>query len=187
MGEKTVTSRRHLRRRHQRCATPKRNPLQAPTTPELLHHGIVVHELHMPDRRSFRSKEASAHTPATALGMPIEPGHSAWGPRLTHRLTLSAKDSRNNRREESISSTLPSLKSPPQQAQQRKSSSTPTATRTNAHPAAPLASSATTTSDGTPNTTPSRRLRRPGAAVARPEGRGFHPESPPQREDSASP
>jgi hypothetical protein len=38
--------------------------------------------------------------------------------------SLSAKDSRNNRREGSISSTLPSLRSSPHQAQQRKSSNT---------------------------------------------------------------
>jgi hypothetical protein len=64
--------------------------------------------------------------------------------------------------------------------------STPTATRTNALPATPPANS-TTTSDGAPDTTPSRRVRRQGADVARPEGRGFHPVSPPQRDRSASP
>jgi hypothetical protein len=38
-----------------------------------------------------------------------------------------------------------------------------------------------TTSDGLQNTTPSRRLRRQDAVVARPEGRGFHPGPPAAR------
>jgi hypothetical protein len=41
MGEKIETSRRNLRRRHQRCATPKSQPAARPERPpELLHHGL---------------------------------------------------------------------------------------------------------------------------------------------------
>jgi hypothetical protein len=56
--------------------------------PKLLHHGTVILKLHMSACRSLRSKKASAHTPTTSPGTPTDPGHSAWGPRLTHRLSL---------------------------------------------------------------------------------------------------
>jgi hypothetical protein len=42
MGENIEASRWNLRRRCQRCATPKRNPLQAQMAPELLHHETVT-------------------------------------------------------------------------------------------------------------------------------------------------
>jgi hypothetical protein len=101
-----------------RGATRCRNHLP----PEHLHHGTVVLKLHIHDRRSLRSIEASAHTPTIAPRTPTDPGLSVWGPRLSHRPSLPRTQVTNAAK--SISSTLPSLRTPPHQAQQLKSSRT---------------------------------------------------------------
>ena len=88
LGKQPKEATRELRR-HQRCATPK---IAARCRPErqlkLLHHGtITLKPLHTivdpPAPVMFRQ-----NTPVAALIENTDPGHSAWWPRLTHRLAL---------------------------------------------------------------------------------------------------
>jgi hypothetical protein len=87
VGEKINTGRRLLHHctntvSHQRC-----NPLQARRPPS----SSTMRP--SPSNANTRSsippiQEASAYTLVTAQGTPTDPGYSAWGPRLIHRLTL---------------------------------------------------------------------------------------------------
>jgi hypothetical protein len=92
LGEEPKESHQNSRRRHQRRATTKtatRSKLKWP--PELLHHGLS------PTSRTHSIVDPSASTllrqktPVAAPMKTTDPGHSAWGPCLIHRLTLLPK------------------------------------------------------------------------------------------------
>jgi hypothetical protein len=92
LGEEPKECHQNSRRRHQRCATTKaatRSKLKWP--PELLHHGLS------PTSRTHSIVDPSASTllrqktPVAAPMKTTDPGHSAWGPCLIHRLTLLPK------------------------------------------------------------------------------------------------
>jgi hypothetical protein len=82
-GEDNKTSRRQLRRRHQRCATAKPQPAASPNgPPELLHHGTDPLK---PYTRKLNSQIQRNSSRTLHLGTrnTTDPGHTAWGPRLT--------------------------------------------------------------------------------------------------------
>ena len=89
LGEELEVSRRRLRRCHQHCATPKAaNRCKSVRLQELLHHRANT------TNRTHRIVDPSdpvllqQNTPIAAPLKNTDPGHSAWGPRLSHRLTL---------------------------------------------------------------------------------------------------
>jgi hypothetical protein len=124
MGEKTGASPRDLCRRRQRCATPRRNPLQTPTAPgppppwDYQPQTANTQPSIPRNHRSF-----STHPPPQHLGRPLILAKLRGG-LASPTASLSAKESSNKRRKEGISCTPPTPSSPSHQAQQLKASST---------------------------------------------------------------
>ena len=89
LGEELKASRRKLRRCHQRCAMPKPQPVASPSGyPDSSTMGLS------PSSRTDTIVDPSApevhqqNTPVAAPMNTTDPDHSAWGPRLSHHLTL---------------------------------------------------------------------------------------------------
>jgi hypothetical protein len=77
------------RRRHQRCITTKVATRCKPKRQlELLHHEPIILKPHTPGRRPPSSDQASAKSSRHGTNATTDSGHSVWGPRLIHRLTL---------------------------------------------------------------------------------------------------
>jgi hypothetical protein len=89
---------------------------------KLLHHKPITLRPHTPRRRSPCSDQASAESSRHGTNATTDPGHSAWGPRLIHRLILLCQGLRYLKPEGGNASAQPSPRSQPQQACQLKTS-----------------------------------------------------------------
>ena len=118
-GRGSERNRRELRRRHQRCATPKTAARCKPERHlELLHHGRSPSS-HTHDRRSPCPRGASVEHPVAAPMKIANPSHSVWGPRLSHRLTSLPRTQVN---ETAMGATPPSSRHRGHQSTKRASS-----------------------------------------------------------------
>jgi hypothetical protein len=125
------------------------------------------------DRRAPRSRETTAEHSTSAPRKTTGPGHSAWGARLFHRVTLLCQGHRYLRPQNSIYSAQPSPRSPQalRDGSRVKTSSThgPSAPPRQHEPSAQPAAQTNLHRDGTPTTMPLGRARRQSATVARPK------------------
>jgi hypothetical protein len=147
------------------CCKPKRQR-------ELLHHKPIILKPHTPRHRSPCSDQASAESSRHGTNETTDLGHSAWGPRLIHRLILLCQGLRYLKPEGGDASAQPSPRSQPQQACQLKTSgvhgsSAPPCQHGRSAPHLPPRASNTTNQPppppiqvGIPNATPPRRARR---------------------------
>jgi hypothetical protein len=157
--------------------------------PDLLHHGTIPSNGTYTIVDLYDPAKLQQSTPISVPGATTDPGHSAWGPCHIHRLTPLSR----------TQITKTAMRAPPPPNHHRghhctlHDSSSPLApmgpqhldsnmdqARITRHPPPPLA-------QWDSKHDASRKVTTLGSVVARPQGRGLHPESPRRREYGALP